>query len=58
MRLAKVSTEEAPRLAAELGITSIPMIALFTGGREVARRTGAMPAAQIVSWTSGARANA
>ncbi len=50
MRLAKVSTEEAPTLAAELGIMSIPTLAVFAGGREVARQAGAMPAAQIIAW--------
>jgi thioredoxin 2 len=54
MRLAKVSTEEAPRLAAELGIASIPTVALFRGGREVARQAGAMPAARIVAWARAA----
>jgi thioredoxin 2 len=50
MRLAKVSTEEAPRLAAELGIRSIPTLAVFAGGQEVARQAGAMPARRIVDW--------
>lgn len=50
MRLVKVSTEEAPALAATLGITSIPTLALFRDGREVARQAGAMPARQIVAW--------
>ncbi|MBR0678864.1 thioredoxin TrxC [Roseomonas eburnea] len=50
VRLVKVSTEEAPALAQELAIRSIPTLALFRGGREVARRAGAMPAKQIVAW--------
>ncbi len=50
MRLVKVSTEEAPALAAALQITSIPTLALFRGGQEVARQAGAMPARQIVAW--------
>jgi thioredoxin 2 len=50
MRLGKVSTEEAPALAQELAIRSIPTLALFRGGREVARTAGAMPAARIVAW--------
>lgn len=56
MRLVKVSTEEAPRLAADLHIASIPTLALFAGGREVARRAGAMPAGQIIEWASAAAA--
>jgi thioredoxin 2 len=58
LRLAKVSTEEAPGLAGELRITGIPMLALFVGGREVARRAGAMPARQIVEWASHTSAGA
>jgi thioredoxin 2 len=54
MRLAKVSTEEAPGVAAQLGIRSIPTLAIFAGGREVARQAGAMPAGRIVGWAQGA----
>ncbi|MBR0674162.1 thioredoxin TrxC [Neoroseomonas soli] len=50
IRLAKVSTEEAPALAQELAIRSIPMLVMFREGREVARHPGAMPARQIVAW--------
>lgn len=50
MRLVKISTEEAPALAAQLRITSIPTLALFRDGREVARQAGALPARQIVTW--------
>lgn len=55
MQLAKVNTEEAPALAARLGIRSIPTLALFINGREVARQAGAVTsAAGIARW---ARAN-
>jgi thioredoxin 2 len=50
MRLAKVNTEEAQALASRLQIRSIPTLALFVGGREVARQPGAMGAADIVRW--------
>ncbi|MCZ8148051.1 MAG: thioredoxin TrxC [Roseomonas sp.] len=52
MRLIKVSTEEAPALAGELAISSIPTLALFAGGREVARQAGAMPAGRIIAWAA------
>jgi thioredoxin 2 len=45
--VAKVNTEELPGLAARFRITSIPTLAIFQGGREVARQLGAMPAAGI-----------
>jgi thioredoxin 2 len=50
VRLVKVSTEEAPALAQELAIRSIPTLALFKDGREVARTAGAMPAQRIIAW--------
>ncbi len=50
MRVAKLNTEEAQQIAAQYGIRSIPTLALFKGGREVARQAGAMDAAGIVRW--------
>lgn len=50
MLLAKLNTEESPHTAAKLGISSIPTLALFRGGREISRQTGAMNAAQILRW--------
>ena len=38
-------------LGARFNIRSIPTLALFVGGREVARQAGAMGAADIVRWT-------
>ena len=51
VRLAKVNTEEAQALGARYRIQSIPTLALFLNGREVARQPGAMGAADIVRWT-------
>lgn len=50
MRLAKLNTEESQELGARYNIRSIPTLALFKNGREVARQAGAMDAAGIVSW--------
>ena len=50
VRLAKLNTEEAPATAARFEIRSIPTLALFKRGREVARQPGAMGAADIVRW--------
>ena len=50
MRLAKVDTEAVPALGARFNIRSIPTLALFQGGREVARQAGALGAADIVRW--------
>ncbi|WP_295534540.1 thioredoxin TrxC [uncultured Pseudacidovorax sp.] len=54
VRVAKVDTEAQQALAARFGIRSIPTLALFVGGREVARQPGAMGAADIVRWTQQA----
>ena len=50
VRLAKVNTEVAQNLAQRLNIRSIPTMALFRGGREIARHSGAMGAGAIASW--------
>lgn len=51
VRVAKVNTETAQDIAAELGIRSIPTLILFSGGAEVARQPGAMGQGDIVRWT-------
>ena len=51
VRLAKVNTEAAQNLAARYNIRSIPTLALFVNGREVARQPGAMGLADILRWT-------
>jgi thioredoxin 2 len=51
VRLAKVNTEDEQQLAARFNIRSIPTLALFIGGRVVARQAGAMTSpAQIAAW--------
>jgi thioredoxin 2 len=54
LRLVKVNTEEAQGLAARLGIRSIPTLALFRDGAEVARTAGAMDVRGIVAWAQQA----
>ena len=51
VRVAKINTEEARNLGARFNIRSIPTLALFVDGREVARQPGAMGTADIVRWT-------
>lgn len=50
VRLAKVDTEASPELGARYAVRSIPTLALFADGRELARQAGAMGAAGIVRW--------
>jgi len=56
VRLAKVNTDEAQAVGARYQIRSIPTLALFVNGREVARQAGAMGAGDIVRWTRSALA--
>jgi len=50
----KVNTDEVPELGERFRIRSIPTMAVFRGGKEIARTTGAMPAAQIEAFVNGA----
>jgi thioredoxin 2 len=54
IRFVKVDSDAAPSSSARLQIRSIPTTLLFMGGREVARQSGAMSAAQLNAWVSGA----
>jgi thioredoxin 2 len=47
---AKLDTEANARIAARFNVRSIPTLALVKGGREIARESGARPAAEIVRW--------
>ena len=49
---AKLDTEANPQTGAAQGIRSIPTLAVFVGGREVARQSGAMPAADLQRWVA------
>jgi thioredoxin 2 len=49
-RLAKVDTDAESALSARYGIRSIPTMVLVHRGRELARQSGVMPAAEIVRW--------
>ena len=50
LRVAKLNTEEAQQISMQYNIQSIPTVALFRDGKEVARKLGAMDAALIQSW--------
>ncbi|WP_028670768.1 thioredoxin TrxC [Saccharospirillum impatiens] len=50
VRLAKLDTEAHQSLGARYNIRSIPTLAVFSGGREIARQAGAMGMNDIVRW--------
>ena len=50
LHLAKVNTEAAQSLATRFHIRSIPTLAIFKGGQEIARQSGAMSEQDLVRW--------
>jgi thioredoxin 2 len=50
VRLGKLDTEAEQAIAARYAIRSIPTMILFSGGKEIARQSGAMPANAIIKW--------
>jgi thioredoxin 2 len=58
VRVAKLDTEQAPDIAGRFGIRSIPTIALFQRGREIARQSGAMDLATLLRWVETQRRSA
>jgi thioredoxin 2 len=50
VRFIKVESDYAPVASARYGIRSIPTLILFKGGVEVARLSGVVQAAQLLSW--------
>lgn len=50
VRFAKVDTEASPQASATYAIRSIPTLIMFHSGKEVARQSGAMSAADLVRW--------
>lgn len=50
----KLNTEQHPRPASALGVQGIPTFIVFSGGREVARRSGVLPRPEMERWVSSA----
>lgn len=53
VRVAKLDTEAHPAVAQRFAIRSIPTLALFRDGREVARTAGAMDIGRVLDWVHG-----
>ena len=53
-RLTKLNTESARITASQNGIRSIPTLAVFCGGKEVDRLSGALPQAELKQWLDAA----
>ena len=51
---AKLDTEAFPAISQQARVQSIPTLSLLRHGQEIARLSGARPAAEIVRWLRGA----
>jgi thioredoxin 2 len=49
-RFIKINTETEQQIAAQFGIRSIPTLAIFKDGKEMARVSGALPAGEFSRW--------
>ena len=50
VRLGKLNTEDQPGIASQFGVRSIPTLAIFRNGRELARQAGALDYGNLVRW--------
>jgi thioredoxin 2 len=50
VRFAKVDTDAAPQVSVKARIRNIPTLVLYRGGKEVARKSGAMMARDLMAW--------
>ena len=49
----KLNTDANPQASSQLGVRGIPTFVVFSGGREVARRSGLLPQAELERWALG-----
>ena len=52
---AKLQTDQFEQAAAPYNIRSLPTMVAFRHGREIARKSGALPTAQIMQWVNSLR---
>jgi thioredoxin 2 len=50
LKVVKLDVDGAPEIAARYGAQSIPLLVLFSGGREVDRMVGAVPEQRLREW--------
>ena len=50
LKVAKLNTDEAPNIAVQFGIQSIPSLVLIKNGQEVGLMIGARPKQAITEW--------
>ncbi|HFD16076.1 MAG TPA: thioredoxin TrxC [Rhodospirillales bacterium] len=50
VRFAKLNIDEAPEVARRFAVQGVPTVILFARGRELARRSGALPRPMLERW--------
>jgi thioredoxin 2 len=50
IKVVKLNTDQEPAVAQRFGVQGIPLLVLMRDGREVDRRTGALPERQLTEW--------
>lgn len=50
LTVAKLDTEQNPRMSGQLQIQGIPTLLIYHRGKQIARRTGVMSGPQLESW--------
>jgi len=55
LAILKLNTEQHPQAGSKLGVRGIPTFILYTHGKEVARRSGLMPRAEMERWVMEAQ---
>ncbi|MFD8559200.1 thioredoxin [Streptosporangium canum] len=58
VKLVKVDVDRSPKLSERFAVRNIPYLMVMSGGRVVAERAGAAPAAELRTWVDGAIATA
>lgn len=52
VKIVKMNIDENPNTPAQLGVRSIPTLALFKDGQAIATKLGVQPKGKIVEWIS------
>jgi len=52
IKIVKLNIDENPSTPAQLGVRSIPTLALFKDGKAVSTKIGVLPKSKLVEWVS------
>lgn len=52
VKIVKINIDENPEIPAQLGVRSIPTLAMFKEGKAVSTKVGLLPKGKIMEWIS------